>query len=273
MATLQELDIALIDQTIASAVRRHVPVILTVHSGDRWINLHSRFLVVGDGRLLLEMPLGEDDQSTHEFAPADKVGVSFKLKHYKHVFTAVVAGFAEMRTEDGVEHTALSICSPSKMQRIQRRVFLRAPVPPNRIVRATFWLGGREAEPAGGSSDRPIWFGKVANISAGGFQLRTDGYATQMIEVGESVGVRLSFGAGADETVFADAQFRHVEQGQDGVLMGFQFIGLDQTPQGQQALGLISSKVGEYQRIFDRSHREQPLAPAVPPACAQSVDL
>lgn len=253
MAMLHELDIAQIDQVLAAAVQRHAPAILTVRGEQNWISLHSRLVDLRDGHILMEMPLEEAGQSAHEFKPADKVGVSFKLKHYKHLFTAVVAGCEPAPLPEGGQVPALSLCAPTMMQRIQRRVFGRVDVPSNRIVRATFWLGGRDAEPMGGRTRWPLWYGRVANLSAGGFQLRSDYDVTQILEVGETVGVRLSFGAGADETLFADARFRHVEPSPDGALLGFQFVGLDLTPQGRQALEVISARVGDFQRIEERS--------------------
>jgi len=253
MAMLQELDVAQIDQTIAAAIEKQVPVVLTAHGKNAWVNVHSRLLAARNGRLLLELPPGEAGLGSPEFHPADKIGMAFKLKHYKHVATVVIAGDECLVLPDGTSTQALSVCAPSKMQRIQRRVFHRADVPPNRIVRATFWLGDCNAEPTGGQDDRPVWFGRVVNLSAGGLQLRADCTVTRALEAGDSVGVRLSFGAGADEAVYADAQFRHVEDGAGSVLLGFQFVGLEQSSQGQDALRVISTKVGEYQRLAERT--------------------
>jgi c-di-GMP-binding flagellar brake protein YcgR len=263
MAMLQDLDVAQIDQTIAAAIEKQVPVVLTAHGTNAWVNVHSRLLAAHNGRLLLEVPPGEAGLGSPEFRPADKIGMAFKLKHYKHVCTVVIAGNESMALPDGTMAPVVSVCAPSRMQRIQRRVFQRADVPPNRIVRATFWLGDRNAEPTGGQGDRPVWFGRVVNLSAGGLQLRSDCTVTRALEAGDSVGIRLSFGVGADEAVFVDAQFRHVEDGAGSVLLGFQFVGLEQTQQGQDALRVISAKVGEYQRLEERATAWPPAAPPV----------
>jgi c-di-GMP-binding flagellar brake protein YcgR len=138
------------------------------------------------------------------------------------------------------------------MQRLQRRAYLRVDVPACRIVRASYWIGGRAAEPAGTTVDCPVWSGQVTNISAGGFQLAADANAAEALEVGDTVGVRLIFGAGR-ESVYADAQYRHHERTLDGhVLMGFQFMGLDQTTEGRAALRIVSEAVNEFQRLAPR---------------------
>jgi c-di-GMP-binding flagellar brake protein YcgR len=301
MALLQELDLRQINEVLEQASQRQVPVTITVRLDNRWANYASRILAVRDEHVLLERPLGEPnlgqtprspgrqggtgfparaDEDTagtdtawkgcatepHEFAPAERIGLSFKLKHYKHVFCATVTGFGNMelpRAATALSDEAISadtpiivpalvVCCPTRMQRLQRRAFLRAPVPPNRIVRASFWLGNWQDEPSGANTQTPVWLGAVSNISAGGLQILTDSGAARVLEMGDSVGVRLVFGAG-DQTVYADAQFRHIEAAGDKTLIGFQFVGLAQTPQGRHALDLISRKVGEYHHIIDRA--------------------
>ncbi|MFB3892205.1 MAG: flagellar brake protein [Phycisphaerae bacterium] len=252
MATLQDLDPQQMEQSVYDAIARRVPVILTVRVGDSWSNLHSYVLAERERTLLLELPLPDDSRPPHEFAPGEAVGVSFKHKHHKHIFNTRVVGLQSLHTEDGCALHVLALEAPAKMQRLQRRAYLRADVPPNRVVRATFWLGGREAEPAGGSTDTPVWLGRVANISAGGFQLRAEDNVADAVDVGDIVGARLTFGA-ADEAVFADAQCRHIEHCGVGVLMGFQFIGLDQSAEGRAAIQFISSKVSEYQRAAEQA--------------------
>jgi len=158
MATLQELDLKQNEQSIVFAIARHTPAILTIRGDGTWSNLHSYILAVRDGTLLLELPLPEEGRPPHEFSPNESIGVSFKYKHHKHIFNSSVVGMQTMPVDGGGNLRVLALAAPSKMQRLQRRAYLRADVPPNRVVRASFWLGGREAEPAGGSPDRPVWF-------------------------------------------------------------------------------------------------------------------
>lgn len=256
MATLQDLNTRRIDESLLEAAMRRVPATLTIRMGKAWCNYHSRVLALADNRLLMELPGPEEHSAPHEFVPAEKVGVSFKLKHHKHIFSAVLAGTVQFALDDGTTVPALAFVPPTRMQRLQRRAYLRADVPPNRIVRASFWTGGKESEPSG-SPDCPVWSGHVVNISAGGFQLAAHTGAADGLEVGETVGVRLSFGAGR-ETVYADAQFRHLQEDNGEIQMGFQFLGLDQTDEGRQALRLISERVEEFQRsAYYNSKRDE----------------
>lgn len=246
MANLQQLTTRQVDEALQAASQREVPATITIHSTGGWHNFHSRMLRCTGGHLWVELPSRDEEGQPrkHEFSPADKIGVSFKLKHHKHMFTATVAA---VETQDGPEHQpALKLCSPSRVHRMQRRVFERVDVPAQRVVRASFWLGGVQAEPAGVTPEHPVWSGRVINLSAGGFQLCMPGDSCEL-EIGETVGVRIIFGAG-DETVYADAQFRHIHRDPGDVKFGFQFVGLGQTPEGKQALELIGSKVADFQR-------------------------
>jgi c-di-GMP-binding flagellar brake protein YcgR len=247
MPVLQELRNEQINEALAGAVERHVPLTLTVRSGGRWVNIRSRAILVRGQHFIIELPTMEDHQTPYELAPAEKCGVSFKLKHHKHIFSATVVGLERVRLKDQTEVVVACLCSPTQMQRLQRRAYERVDVPANRIVRASVWLGGMEAEPAGTSPERPVWSGRVLNISAGGFQMRTTKEAPLAVDVNDIVGVRLVFGTG-QETVYADAQFRHAQPDGSMSLLGFQFVGLAESIEGQATLQFITTKVSEFLR-------------------------
>ena len=253
MPALQELQSSQVLQTITAAAERRIPVTITVRTGNRWLNLHSRLVRLCGEHFWLEYPEAGDQAHAHQFSPAEKLGLSFKLKHHKYLFAVTVAGTEQIDTEDGQAIKVLSVCWPSRMQRLQRRAFYRADVPNGRIVRASFWPGGREAEPPRACSESPVFSGNVTNISAGGFQMRTSAEAADMLDTDFVVGVRLSFGAGREVTAYADAQFRHVEPDGRKVLIGFQFVGLAQTPEGREALQLITNCVTEFHQAMSRS--------------------
>ncbi len=256
MPYLQELSTPQIDEAITAACDKHVPLTVTIRDSGRWITLRSRFLRVDQGHILIEYPQVEEGQPPHEFAPADKIGITFKLKHYKHITMVTTVGPRTMKLPDGTDAHVLCVCCPLKMHRAQRRAYLRVDIPPNRVVRVSFWQGGVEAEPTGGPEDDPVWSGRVSNLSAGGFQVVADAALAETLETGDFIGVHISFGAGSD-WVRADAQFRHVQVTGESCLLGFQFVGLEQTPQGRKTLTSISQTVAELRRDAERWSRVQ----------------
>ncbi|HUU23706.1 MAG TPA: PilZ domain-containing protein [Phycisphaerae bacterium] len=254
MATLQPLSNRQIDEVIRAASQRHVPVTLTVRVDGTWVTSRGHIADLRGGHLLLELAEPDGDEPGYGFQPADSVGVSFKLKHHKHIFTGTVAGVQKIRCADGTEVQMVQVCSPTRMLRMQRRVFLRVPVPANRVVRASYWLGSCDDEPTSGRQDQPVRSGRLVDISAGGFQLISTDGGTDALDIGETVGTRISFGVG-DETVYADAQFRHRKEVDGQVHLGFQFVGLAQTSQGRKALQLMGDKAAQFQRETNATQR------------------
>ena len=250
MSVLQELNPAQMSESLVGACDKQIPMtVVTIHRDDAWLNLRSRFLTIDRTRLIFEAPTVEKTASSlDDILPAEKVGVSFKYKHHKHLFSTTVLNFLEEYPGPEGRVKAMVLGCPTTMQRIQRRAFYRVMVPPNRIVRAAFWLGGCKAEPSGTSLSNPVWSGNVEDISAGGFQIKTCTDAGMGLDSGDIVGLRMTFGVGA-EAVFANAQFRHCKPADDGALLGFQFVGLGQDDESKDALRMIVGKVSEYQRL------------------------
>ena len=256
MAKLQEMTQEQIADAMQAAIRRQVPVTVTLKRDSAWTSCHTRLLAVQDPHVLLGDLLVHDDDETPQIAPAEKVGLSFKLKHYKHIFTVTAVGTEKFEGGPDGPGQAISVCWPNRMHRLQRRAFIRAVVPQGRVVRASFWVGGRDNEPTQADPECPVWSGRLTNISAGGFQLISADDDVCDLVVGETVGVRLAFEAGS-ESIYADAQFRRADTIEGQSLLGFQFVGLAQDRKGRQGLQYISGKVAEYHRQNEASVRRQ----------------
>ena len=254
MPNLQELDNDQINEAIGGAADKRIPVSVTLHQLDGWVICHSRFVALDGPHILLELPRA-DSGEPHEFTPAERIGLSFKYRHHKHICSATVAELAPLPGSDDPT-PLLSVVSPTRMHRLQRRVYQRVAVPETHIVRASFWLGGREAEPLGAAADLAVWSGSVENLSAGGFQMICQDYTGPELQVGDSVGVHLLFGVGADSCL-ADAQFRHFDLREGVSHLGFQFVALAQSRHGRAALQLISAKVSELQRLEEGRGRQR----------------
>ncbi len=254
MARLQDLTIGQINKALEAAVDKQVPLTVTVRDGSQWTTLHSRFHRLDQQRVLIHQPVSTFDAAPREFAPSDKLGISFKLKHYKHLASFVVAGQQQDPGLDGQPTTLLSLVSPNRMQRAQRRVYLRVDVPDNCIVRASFWHGGADGEPSKPTEAQPVWRGEVQNLSAGGILVRCPAAVLDSVDVGDMVGMHVTFGPG-QESVTVDAQFRHVEGDDDQLLLGFQFLGLEATDDGKTTLLTISRRVNEIRDAASRIER------------------
>lgn len=258
MVALQELQVSEIDQVLQSALERQIPVTVTLLENGHWVNQYTRLVEIGPQRVLIEMPVAAAAGQQHEFSPADKIGLSFKLKHHKYIVSGTVAGRQRHCGLDGVERGVLSVCKPSRMHRLQRRLYIRAVVPDGIIARASLWLGGREAEPAGVTPQTPVWSGRIMNLSLGGIQVTVSDSGVRLLETGDLLGVRMAFGAG-QETVFGDLQLRHIAADGDNTILGLQLLGLEQTSDGRKAIAVLGRRITEFQRLApdDRPGREE----------------
>ena len=214
-----------------------------------WYTLRSRILQLGDDGLHVAQPTGEEP--VPELTDAMAVSLSFKIKHHKHIFNAVVKESTQWTDAEGGSVPAWLISMPRRMQRVQRRAYHRVEVPRSRSPLATFWpgglAGGTEQEAAGFS-----WEGWLTNMSAGGFQVRLISKQAPKLEVGDVVGVRMDMGQGY-EPILADAQFRHELPGEGGIVFfGFQFVGLGQSLASLETLRRIGQIVCEFQRVDAR---------------------
>ncbi len=242
---MQELNIRQIGDAISQAVEKHIPLTLSINDGG-WFNLHSRFVDICDKHVMVELPVDEDGQE-YEFSLAEKIALSFKLKHHKYLSNARVAGAREINSPNSKGETALALCFPMHMQRVQRRSFTRVCIPPGRIVRVSFWAGNKDSEPTSPSKETPVWSGAVIDLSAGGFRCIVSGDMAPFLQTGQSVGVRVGFGPG-QESIYSDAHFRHCDTKGQNYSLGFQFLGLAHTADGREVLRTIGQKMCEFAR-------------------------
>ena len=248
MPILQELSRKQVQESLAEASSRSVPICLTCRTGQDWHSLRTKIIRKAPSSLWLEDPL--PDRSGADLAEGTAVGVSFKLKHHKHIFNTVVEAVGEFGLPDGRKVRAVCVTSPRRMQRVQRRAYHRVDVPRNRSVLAMLWQGGLAARQA--SEAAPAWEGWVTNLSAGGFQVRVSSHGTPDMEVGDLVGVRIDLGHEYREVV-ANAQFRQEFVDDRGVRFhGFQFVGLNESTEGREVLRRVGGIVCEFQRLQDR---------------------
>jgi len=248
MPIVQALSRKQMAESLQEAIGRQIPVQLTCQIDGVWHTLHTRIIGVDVGGLWIDRPVCHEADAP-EIRPGQNLGLSFKFKHHKHILNTVAECAGPFRLADG-DVEAVRVQAPRRMQRVQRRAYHRVDVPRNRSVLATFWPGG------GAENDPPAeaalsWEGWVTNVSAGGFQVRIGSHGAPELEIGDLVGVRIELGQEYDPIV-ADAQFRQPVADDRGVcLQGFQFVGLNDSPAGQETLRRVGAVVCEFQRHQD----------------------
>lgn len=250
MALIQELSSSLIRKCLDEAIRRQTPLAMTWRREGQWQNLRTRILQRSEGALWLELP-SDPSPDGQEPPPHQELGLSFKFKHHKHIFNATIEAIGQFQLDDGQAVRAVRATTPARMHRVQRRAYLRADVPRNRSVLATFRQGWAPTDHPGPDDTSAAWEGWLTNLSAGGFQVRLTHGAPQL-ELGDVVNVVIELGQ-EYQPITAYAQFRqYFTDERDVAYQGFQFVGLNETPRGRKTLQRIGEVVTAFQRLQGR---------------------
>ncbi len=230
--------------TLAQIVSTRAEVIVTFRRANTWQSIRGKAADARGDTFIAVIPDSHD--AGQYLRDNTDVGVSFTIGSRKFLFASTVQEQLVLPEENEVRYFAISLSVPDEVQRIERRRAVRGNIPPEEIVRASFWPGGVGNKPGKLDPSRPTWAGKVTDLSVGGFQVRTHAVATTFFETNDIVGVSLSFEA-VGKAVPVNAAVCHCQlEGNGMALMGFQFIDLDSSPEGLLALQLIGEKVREY---------------------------
>ncbi len=244
MSFLEELSQEEMLEALKLLGESHLPVALTVQYRERWITFPTCAIAQHKGILWVEQPDPGQFPKGFRFRIGERVGVSFSTGHRKFVFAGRVGYLETYRLEDAPPAEAVRLDRPERMLKVRRRLHDRIELPFDELTRATFWLGGWEAQPAEATVETPTWSGRVLNISQGGMLVRTTYEAAKYLEVGDMLGVLVTFGS-EEQAALIDAQLRHCAPDGEMALMGLQFVQVEGDEQGAGALELIHRKIAE----------------------------
>ncbi len=233
------------DEILVDAASKQLPVVLTRRATTGWLTAKTRFSGLNEpnGQLFIECPPELDNRAWPQPTAGELLGVTFRRGHKKCLFNAEVVEAATPPSSEPAGE-GFAVRWPADMQELQRRVYQRACPPPARLVKVGI-------TPAGGRHGRPATItGIMEDLSAGGIRVRCA--RDPGLTPGQDT--RLTFGLGARGTQMdVDATFRHCEEAAHGHRsLGFQFVGLETSRDGQELLVRLSRIVTDFQRAAAR---------------------
>ena len=239
---------------LREALDRRTPLVLSFRGPAGWITFPSRLLGL-DGnhaRLTVELPAEHDQQWTDQLRGGNYLGVAFRRGHKKCLCTCVVTDGNETRSgRNG--RAGLTLRWPKQIQVLQRRNYYRVPVPPNMELKALIWSGGLDRKPENPAQDKTSMYARIRDISLGGMAVHAPAHEDCPFTEGQTVGCE--FSTPDNERITIEARFRHATCKPNGEkLLGFQFVGLEHGPAGQQCIKQI---VGLTRQLTHR--RRSPL--------------
>lgn len=226
-------------QEIAALLRQEAPhkpeLVITQHSGNRWISIPSRLMEVREDGLIVEF-LPAKDNSENAIS-ANRVGMNFRFRHRKYsMFTDVVS----------LAGTHLVLAMPKQARCISSRLYDRVTVPSSEMVTVGFWPGGLEMRPANSNADIPFWSGAVVDLSLGGFQLRCPMDAAHLLAPGDIIGAEMYFSKENTSLLFNAHLCHSKPDGPSMAVVGFKYAGLENDPARDRDMAFLIKKIKQY---------------------------
>ncbi len=247
MCAMQSIGGIQADRILEDSIARELRAVLTSRSPRGWRTFKSRFVSGSreSGKLCLSARLPDQETEHGLPGPGETVGVTFRVGHKKCMSSTTVQA-VEPR-DDG---TLFTIAWPAYLEQLQRRAYERVAPPTGRVVAVRFWR--EDAQPSTGEK-RLVRHAQLEDVSAGGMR----------IKVSDVTGIELDtlykcvFAArSAAPSLVLEATLRHQEATECGrASLGFQFIGLETTPDGRSLLDQLARIVRQYQRAHYRGGR------------------
>ena len=227
---------------LQEAAQKHMFLNVTNQHDKRWYVYKSSFLALQSNRIIIAMPIPDQQDCYLEPAPGQTIAISFKKGYHKCLFTTRIIEQTQYQLDSDDTIPVISALCPTQIEKIQRRTYNRAVAPAGDPVTVTFWASDA-------SINANKWRGKLYDLSAGGLGLTM--LQPEMPEIPEGTQVELCFvPLPGQEPLQLQARFRHAtgmpETGR--IMLGFQTLGLEMDETGRSLLRRIGRIVNVYKR-------------------------
>jgi hypothetical protein len=215
------------------------------------------FLVNGKWRLidLTVAHYSEDSVNFQSQSPCEQlqkdhpVGICIHLGHFKYLFNSTVQDIESQGTS-----CHISLNPPANVEKIERRVYHRQPVPTNTKVKVMFWHRGYMDESDTVPAEN-YWQGTLLNLSAGGARFEIEIEHKECFRNGQFLGVQFT-PMSYQKPLLLESHVKYTEEQSDNryFRIGVEFLGLEASPEGRQILDRILEVISEYERINAQEH-------------------
>lgn len=237
---------------LADSITREAQITLTHRFHEGWRQFKSAFVQGGQtGELILvQAPLMDAEDVVGLPPVGSTIGVNFRAGHKKCMFQTV-----RMPDADNTGRT-MAIRWPQDLQQMQRRAYERSLPPSGTIVSVKFF----HKAPPDQARARDSRYGELEDLSAGGIRVNASDAAG--LTVGHTFECIFAPRGGV-APVCCEVILRHREAAEKGrASLGFQFVGLETSPEGRETLARLGRIAAEYQRANPQPRK--PREPELP---------
>lgn len=177
------------------------------------------------------------------------IGICIHLGIFKYLFDSTV----QVTKSQGLSWR-ISLNPPDTIERIERRVYHRQPVPTSTTVKVLFWhrgyLDASENEPA-----ENYWQGTLLNLSAGGARFEIEIEHKEYFRVGQLLGIQFT-PMSYQKPLLLESHVKYAEEQSDNryFRIGVEFLGLEASPEGRQILDRILEVTSQYETMNAQEH-------------------
>jgi len=138
---------------------------------------------------------------------------------------------------------------PDRVERIQRRMYHRQPVPASLKVKVLFWHRGYLED----TDERPeelYWEGRLLNLSAGGAQFEIDAKEKNNFRAGQLLGVQFT-PMSYQKPFLLESHVRYLKNQPDqtSFRIGVEFLGLEASREGREVLNRLLEVIDIYRTM------------------------
>lgn len=245
MATTEALVREQQDQILRESIREQRHLVLTHQGPMGWRTFKASFVAGGDrtGELTVRALLPDDFEGACLPVRGDTLGGTFRMGHKKCMFCT------ELVSSSGAEGGATFVVKwPTQVQQLRRRAYERAEPPRDQVVAVRFWCDSDDANNA--ADARTVRHGQLEDLSCGGIRIKVANASDLKMEATYKCVFSPRQGKPA---VLVEGILRHREAVEHGrASLGFQFVGLETTPEGMRSLDRLARIVSHFQRSRSR---------------------
>lgn len=230
------------------AVRDGALAVVSFWHGDEWRSFKSRFLERDANRRFFVLDcqdLGESAQLTL----GQYVGISFRYRSRKVMFTTVLEARGKFVTSDNTTVAAARYRWPDCLTELQRRAYYRTPVPAGVSVLCSMWSGGHNARGVAQTQPMNVLTGESIDLSCGGMLVRLNSDTAPNWPEDHTIGVELHLPDGRPPMV-VDAYYRGTRMDETNRLCSaVQFVGMEMSDEGRICLQRLARCVQRLHRL------------------------
>ncbi|MBP8604848.1 MAG: PilZ domain-containing protein [Phycisphaerae bacterium] len=224
---------------LLQAIQEQSPVIASYLFDGKWHLLEMKTIGFSEDFITFKA------QKPSENLKAEQpVGICIHQGYFKYLFdTAVQAVSSEGYMP------LIKMDLPDRVERIQRRMYHRQPVPASLKVKVLFWHRGY-LEDTDEQPEELYWEGRLLNLSAGGAQFEIDAKEKNNFRAGQLLGVQFT-PMSYQKPFLLESHVRYLKNQPDqtSFRIGVEFLGLEASREGREVLNRLLEVIDIYRTM------------------------